>query len=332
MNESEINKLIKDMVKKFKNGGFIDCLRGGGSVKDCGCGSKIEKAQQGFVTPTTTNGELFKGHPTYSPNKKIAFDDNPMAYFIGGYKTPLYTHKYRDFGSGNTVDEYAAANFYAAYNTDMPSVARKRTSPNLGERVTYSARKAWPFRTNDYGETEYINDKKQYKRVASRPTLQEVAKGIASQNEAQLLPPTQVMETGGVIKAQDGISMREVRQAIRDNGLVGSGAYTNMKNALRNAGLRGKELRQTARRNVVSSAYPVAVEDTTVPQLPVLDDVVIDDEPMIINESFSPMQSSQPTIQKMDRFGGNFNSAFAAARRSGLDKFYWTDPTGKNSG
>lgn len=47
MNESEINKLIKDMAKKFKNGGFIDCLRGGGSVKDCGCGSKIEKAGLG---------------------------------------------------------------------------------------------------------------------------------------------------------------------------------------------------------------------------------------------------------------------------------------------
>ena len=47
MNESEINKLIKDMVKKFKNGGFIDCLRGGGSVKDCGCESKIEKAGLG---------------------------------------------------------------------------------------------------------------------------------------------------------------------------------------------------------------------------------------------------------------------------------------------
>lgn len=47
MNESEINKLIEDMVKKFNNGGMIDCLRKGGSVKDCGCGSKIEKAQDG---------------------------------------------------------------------------------------------------------------------------------------------------------------------------------------------------------------------------------------------------------------------------------------------
>ena len=33
---------------KFKNGGFIDCLRGGGSVKKCKCGcDKIAKAQDG---------------------------------------------------------------------------------------------------------------------------------------------------------------------------------------------------------------------------------------------------------------------------------------------
>lgn len=47
MNESEINKLINSMTKKFKNGGMIDCLRKGGSIKDCGCGSKINKAADG---------------------------------------------------------------------------------------------------------------------------------------------------------------------------------------------------------------------------------------------------------------------------------------------
>lgn len=49
MNESEINKLINSMTKKFKNGGFIDCLRNGGSIKDCGCGSKINKDQNGGI-------------------------------------------------------------------------------------------------------------------------------------------------------------------------------------------------------------------------------------------------------------------------------------------
>lgn len=46
MNESEINKLINSMTKKFKNGGMIDCLRAGGSVSNCKCGQTL-KAQTG---------------------------------------------------------------------------------------------------------------------------------------------------------------------------------------------------------------------------------------------------------------------------------------------
>ena len=50
MNESEINKLINSMTKKFENGGFIDCLRNGGSVEKCKCGcDKIAKAANGMV-------------------------------------------------------------------------------------------------------------------------------------------------------------------------------------------------------------------------------------------------------------------------------------------
>lgn len=47
MNESEINKLINSMTKKFAKGGMIDCLRNGGKPKDCGCGAKIKKEQTG---------------------------------------------------------------------------------------------------------------------------------------------------------------------------------------------------------------------------------------------------------------------------------------------
>ena len=36
------------MTKKFENGGFIDCLRDGGSVEKCKCGcDKIAKAEDG---------------------------------------------------------------------------------------------------------------------------------------------------------------------------------------------------------------------------------------------------------------------------------------------
>ena len=37
----------KRAALSFKNGGMIDCLRKGGSIKDCGCGSKINKAADG---------------------------------------------------------------------------------------------------------------------------------------------------------------------------------------------------------------------------------------------------------------------------------------------
>jgi hypothetical protein len=59
------------------------------------------------------------------------------------------------------------------------------------------------------------------------------------------------------------------------------------------------------------------------PQLPVLEDVVIEDEPIVMDEGFTKLDSSTPTVQKIDRFGGSFNSAFAAARRSGLGEFEW---------
>lgn len=50
MNESEINKLINSMTKKFNNGGMIDCLRSGGKTyaecKKCGGKTPIVKNQE----------------------------------------------------------------------------------------------------------------------------------------------------------------------------------------------------------------------------------------------------------------------------------------------
>lgn len=171
MNESEINKLIKDMVKKFSNGGFIDCLRNGGTVSKCKCGKRIDMQQD-------------------------------------------------------------------------------------GGRITRK------------GALETAMDQMGYSR-----------------SQARL-------------------------------------AYQNQKNALRNQGLRGAEMRQAARANMMNSQTP----GNTPPPLPTLYDNVdieIEDAPIVINDNpFTSLDSSIPTVQKIDRFGGDFNSAFAAARRSGLDKFY----------
>ena len=87
MNESEINKLIEDMVKKFNNGGFIDCLRKGGTIPTCKCGKKIspEKAFSGTkLFGTTLN--------SYTPEQ------------IRAIKNGTYRHSYiDDQGNQHTV-------------------------------------------------------------------------------------------------------------------------------------------------------------------------------------------------------------------------------------
>ena len=110
-------------------------------------------------------------------------------------------------------------------------------------------------------------------------------------------------------------------------------AYRAAKRQGRAAGNTGTYLRQDARDRVIekfrnyADNIPVNTPVNTpvsVPQLPVLEDVVIEDEPIVINDnSFTNLDSSIPTVQKIDRFGGSFNSAFAAARRSGLGEFEW---------
>lgn len=48
MNETEINKLFNKMVNKFQKGGFINCLRAGGTVSTCKCGKKISIGAEGM--------------------------------------------------------------------------------------------------------------------------------------------------------------------------------------------------------------------------------------------------------------------------------------------
>lgn len=94
--------------------------------------------------------------------------------------------------------------------------------------------------------------------------------------------------------------------------------YKNQKNALRNQGYSGNEMRQAARYNIIDQAYPRAKG----PELPVLDEnIEIDDTPIEINDSFVPLKNEPINIEKIDTFGGSFDSAFGAARRSGLDEF-----------
>lgn len=145
-------------------------------------------------------------------------------------------------------------------------------------------------------------------------------------------------------KAEDGrvlgsdqypnVSRKEAIDAAMDMGFSRKQARNAYRNQLRGLssinGLSGKELRQNARWNIIDTAYPRAIEAVTpnIPQLPVLDDITIDETPIEFNDTFVPIDN-KVNVRKIDTFGGSFNSAFGAARRGELDKFYYNGPDKK---
>lgn len=147
-------------------------------------------------------------------------------------------------------------------------------------------------------------------------------------------PSIQMMQRGGIVRAQDGttLSREDMFNAVAPYGLNRAQtrlAYRNAKRGLRDQGIWGKELRQTARQSIINSYTPkwdfdieiedepIEIEDvdfgdlnTEVPHIPLMKTPA--------SQNASPMQ-----VEKIDTFGGSFNSAFAAARKSGLDEFTW---------
>lgn len=143
-------------------------------------------------------------------------------------------------------------------------------------------------------------------------------------------------ETGRVLGSDQyqRVSRKEAIDAAIGAGMTreeAQRAYLNQKNAIRRNGVTGNKMRQHARWNIIDSVYPRAKEEPQVvsqqiPQIPVLDtNIEIEDIPIEINDTFIPVENSV-NVQKIDKFGGNFDDAFAAARRSKLDSFVWNNP------
>lgn len=133
----------------------------------------------------------------------------------------------------------------------------------------------------------------------------------------------------GVKKAQDGTTLtrRDAINALRNKGFSRSQArlaYQNQKNALRNNGFFGDEMRQAARRNIVESAHPRAIEETpniepmpTVPQINMPSNKLIASDPGI-----APItRSGRPDVITFS--GQSFGEAFNNARKMGLSEFAW---------
>lgn len=131
-----------------------------------------------------------------------------------------------------------------------------------------------------------------------------------------------MMQEGGTFSRMDALNM------LRSTGSTNQESRQEYRAAKRNAraaGLRGNEMRQAARSSMMERGANRI--------LPALDDgsgLTIEDPTIEFNSSFQPLNNERPIVQSMEY--QSFNDAFANARKKGLDRFYWTDPTGKNSG
>ena len=123
------------------------------------------------------------------------------------------------------------------------------------------------------------------------------------------------------------IRRKEALQHLVNNGFSKEQArfvYTKMKNALRNAGLRGNDLRQSARRNLIRSTESLPVEKPRFKQLDRVSSPIITPKTAVqlnpqknIEVKISVNPNTSPT------FEGSFSSAFGKARKGGYKTFFW---------
>lgn len=151
-------------------------------------------------------------------------------------------------------------------------------------------------------------------------------------NDPAVKDKTQKKQMGGTIEDEGPVAGRIPRSSMFDaarefmpdvDRKFVRQAYRAAKRQGRAAGNTGTYLRQDARDRVIEKFRNYADTPVSVPQLPVLEDVVIEDEPIVINDVFQNLDTTPLSVQKMDNFGGSFSSAFGAARRSGLNEFTW---------
>lgn len=301
MNESEINRLINSMTKKFKNGGMIDCLRKGGSIKDCGCGSKINKDQEGGIV----KGGNWRDYHTIinAPGDTLRFKQ----YYSG--PTTMQTHPEGGVTYTKSSTDGISHMYGGGYKPNMWERFVLRMSP-----VDAETEQNWQQLIKNHKNDPAVKDKTQKKQM-----------GGIIEDEGPI--------AGRIPRSSMFAAAREFMPDV-DRKFVRQ-AYRAAKRQGRAAENTGTYLRQDARDRVIEKFRNYADNSpvnrpTTIPQLPVLDEVVIKDEPIVINDNpFTNIDSSIPTMQKIDRFGGSFNSAFRSARNSMLDKFYYNGPDKK---
>lgn len=114
MNESEINKLINSMTKKFAKGGLIDCLRAGGSFQKCKCGDKVTKVQGGNALYPYHKGKFVQSvdsnplYPAGDGEGQISGEIRPFGDTVTVYRTPAHIYTQTRTTDGDVFIDHSA--------------------------------------------------------------------------------------------------------------------------------------------------------------------------------------------------------------------------------
>lgn len=384
----------------FKKGGTLDlinCLQKGGSIQNCGCGKKIEKAASGSAGVAEGNSnEKNKRRRTdrdgyaYSHNDGTqvltidAIGPQPLPgsyYEIEGSSPEFETQRTVQTDKGGNIKGYNYKVFNNSGDLLFPiaKYTTKRNLFNLGHKLLTEDE------AKRLNSAYSVNGFENGGIVKAQYGVPRVAKSAMYDSAMELAP--EVFETKKDVRTayrtakgwgrEQGLSGRDLRNWSRNQVIDKAGAYAGdepiphvplppdgrvarstmfeiaseyvpdfnrkdvrvayrtAKNWGRDAGLKGSELRQYGRNKVIDRMYdyadnPVPLGSQTTPTLPVLnDDIEINDYNIEVADNFTPISNTIPQVQKMDRFGGSFNSAFRSARNSELSKFYYNGPDKK---
>lgn len=338
----EGKQTLEQLTKRYKGMGFfkkggtldlINCLQKGGSIQNCGCGKKIEKAAMGSDgVPKVAKSAMYDSAMELAPEVFGTKKDVRTAYRTAknlGREQGLSGRDLRNWSRNQVIDKVGAyagdepiphvplppdgnvprSSMFDAAKEFIPSFTRKDV------RQAYGVAKGWGRDAGLRG-----NNLRQYARNQVIDKIYNYADGP----DATLINDSPSVNNGASVESaaspRTTNMKRNVFDFVQNNGLSRAQtrlAYQNQKNALRGQGLRGSELRQTALNNMTNSFLPK-----------INNDIEFDDNDIVIDDTFTPLANT-PTVQKIDRFGGSFNSAFRSARNSELGKFYYNGPDKK---
>lgn len=336
-----LGRLIQTYKNKemgiFKEGGklgYLLCLKKGGSIQDCGCGKKIEKAQGGEKVGYTDEQRAAIKKGNYKNNYTDPYGNNVEEYSgnFGGDQavfsrlvTPqndtLYSVKFHD-EYNNYEPFYGYEREYFKEDPDSRIVQnfnKHRERLNRGPVDINNLQKTQDalgeaYMINEFNPTQ-VKTRPQTKPVQTAPVVS-MFRGL---NQPAHSYPI-VLKEGGDVNKDPRVTRKETKDVAKE-GL----GYTNkeFRSRYRDEKRKANGDRQKARWAIIDDVYPRAEIE-----LPVInDDIQIED----YNIEFSPEardlapQELGVTIQGYNEHMGDkrFKDAFRRARKYGLKEFEW---------